>query len=100
MAHYVCALVFANMAKIACKIGHLLTALHKGLIGFGRERKTPAPWDHHGRNSTIILSTTDTSPPTNIITMVCCLPLLRRVISGSTQSNAGNLLQRGLAESA
>jgi hypothetical protein len=40
---------------------------------------------------------TDTTPPTNIINMVCRLPPLRRGIYGYSRLDAGNLFQRGRA---
>jgi len=44
------------------------------IYGFGWEQKTPVPKLFYGRNSTRILSSINTTPPTNIITMVLCLP--------------------------
>jgi hypothetical protein len=59
--------------------------------------KNSRPVVFYCRNSTGIPSITDTTPPTNIINMVCRLPPLRRGIFGYTQSDAGNLFGRGWA---
>ncbi len=59
--------------------------------------KTSHPIGFYCRNSTGIPSITDTTPPTNIINMVCRLPPLRRGIFGYTRLDAGNLFRRGWA---
>jgi hypothetical protein len=57
--------------------------------------KNPAPWDSHGRN--YMKSTVDTNKIflKTSIPWWSCLPLLRREIYGSSQSDAGNLFPRG-----
>ena len=70
-----------------------LTALP--LYGFRRERKTPTVYVSYSRNSTERTIDNQHNSPTNITTMVSRLPFLLRGIYGCTQSDTGDLFQRG-----
>jgi hypothetical protein len=64
-------------------------------MGFGPNKKTPAPWDPLTETGTESPISTNITSLTNIITVVSCLPLWQHGFNRLTQFDAGTLFERG-----